>query len=393
VIVVGAGPAGSLTARYAAAGGARTLLIEKRQEIGSPVRCGEGIARHFLDECAIAYDKKWVAQEVSGAKVISPNGGSFKIDEKYAGNEVGVVLERDGFDKALAKDAAKAGADIWVKATAVGLLRENGTVTGVRVKRLDEELNLEAGCVVAADGFESQVGRWAGIKTLLKAGDITGTLQYRLTNIDPDPDFPHYCEFYLGNQVAPAGYIWVFPKDECTANVGIGVSLNRLKGKTDIKMYLDRWIAGDPRFRRAQFLDMVTGGVSTSPPLPETVGNGIAIVGDAARMIDPITGGGIGNGCRAGRILGEVLGTCAETGDFSKEALQAYEKGWRKVLEEQLWRNWVAKNKLATLTDASFDKIIDVLATANLTKLSVHRILIAIKERYPELVKEFEELI
>jgi len=393
VVVVGAGPAGSLTARYAAAGGARTLLIEKRQEIGSPVRCGEGIARHFLDECDIAYDKKWVAQEVSGAKVVSPNGGSFKIDEKYAGNEVGVVLERDGFDKALAKDAAKAGADIWVKATAVGLLRENGTVTGVRVKRLDEELNLEAGCVVAADGFESQVGRWAGIKTLLKAGDITGTLQYRLTNIDPDPDFPHYCEFYLGNQVAPAGYIWVFPKDECTANVGIGVSLNRLKGKTDIKMYLDRWIAGDPRFKRAQFLDMVTGGVSTSPPLPETVGNGIAIVGDAARMIDPITGGGIGNGCRAGRILGELLGTLAETGDFSKDALQAYEKGWRKVLEEQLWRNWVAKNKLATLSDASFDKIIEVLSTANLTKLSVHRILIAIKERYPELVKEFEELI
>jgi digeranylgeranylglycerophospholipid reductase len=393
VIVVGAGPSGSLTARYAAAGGARTLLIEKRQEIGSPVRCGEGIARHFLDECDIAYDKKWVAQEVSGAKVVSPNGASFKIDERYAGNEVGVVLERDGFDKALAKDAAKAGADIWVKATAVGLLRENGTVTGVRVKRLDEELNLEAGCVVAADGFESQVGRWAGIKTLLKAGDITGTLQYRLTNIDPDPDFPHYCEFYLGNQVAPAGYIWVFPKDECTANVGIGVSLTRLKGKTDIKMYLDRWIAGDPRFKRAQFLDMVTGGVSTSPPLPETVGNGIALVGDAARMIDPITGGGIGNGCRAGRILGEVLATCTQTGDFSKEALQAYEKGWRTLLEEQLWRNWVAKNKLATLSDATFDKIIDVLANANLTKLSVHRILIAIKERYPELVKEFEDII
>src|SRR3990172_5371830 len=214
-----------------------------------------------------------------------------------------------------------------------------------------------------------------------------------ISNIDPDPDFPHYCEFYLGNQVAPAGYVWVFPKDECTANVGIGVSLNRPNGKTDIKMYLDRWIAADARFRRAQFLDMVTGGVSTSPPLPETVGNGIAIVGDAARMIDPITGRGIRNGCRAGRILGEVLGTCAQTGDFSKEALQAYEKGWRKVLEEQLWRNWVAKNKLATLTDASFDKIIDVLATANLTKLSVHRILIAIKERYPELLKEFEELI
>lgn len=393
VVVVGAGPSGSLTARYAAAGGARTLLIEKRQEIGSPVRCGEGIARHFLDECAIKFDRKWVAQEVSGAKVVSPNGSAFKIDERYAGNEVGIVLERDGFDKALAKDAAIAGADVWVKATAVGLLRDNGTVTGVRVKRLNEEFNLEAGCVVAADGFESQVGRWAGIKTLMKAGDITGTLQYRLTNIDPDPDFPHYCEFYLGNEVAPSGYIWVFPKDECTANVGIGVSLNKLKGKMDIKVYLDRWIAKDPRFKRAQFLDMVTGGVSTSPPLPETTGNGIALVGDAARMIDPITGGGIGNGCRAGRILGEVLGRCAEAGDFSKAALGPYETGWRKILEEQLWRNWVAKSKLATLSDEAFNKIVEVLSTANLTKLSVHRILIAIKERYPELVKEFEDLI
>ncbi len=393
VVVVGAGPAGSLTARYAAAGGARTLLIEKRQEIGSPVRCGEGIARHFLDECNIKFDTKWVAQEVSGAKVVSPNGSFFKIDERYAGNEVGLVLERDAFDKALAKDAAKAGSDIWVKTTAVGLLRENGTVKGVRVKRLDEEFNIAAGAVVGADGFESQVGRWAGIKTLLKAGDITGTLQYRLTNIDPDPDFPRYCEFYLGNEVAPAGYIWVFPKDECTANVGIGVSLNRLRGKMDIKMYLDRWVAKDPRFKRAQFLDMVTGGVSTSPPLPETTGNGIALVGDAARMIDPITGGGIGNGCRAGRILGDVLARCTETGDFSKAALQAYEKGWRAVLEEQLWRNWMAKNKLCTLSDETFDKIIDTLQHANLAKLSVHRILLAIKERHPELVKEFEDLI
>ncbi|MBI4416316.1 MAG: NAD(P)/FAD-dependent oxidoreductase [Euryarchaeota archaeon] len=393
VVVVGAGPAGSLTARYAAAGGARTLLIEKRQEIGSPVRCGEGIARHFLDECDIRFDTKWVAQEVSGAKVVSPNGSFFKIDERYAGNEVGLVLERDAFDKALAKDAAKAGADIWVKATAVGLLREDGMVKGVRVKRLDEEFNIAAGAVVGADGFESQVGRWAGIKTLLKAGDITGTLQYRLTNIDPDPDFPRYCEFYLGNEVAPAGYVWVFPKDESTANVGIGVSLTRLRNKMDIKVYLDRWIAKDPRFKRAQFLDMVTGGVSTSPPLPETTGNGIALVGDAARMIDPITGGGIGNGCRAGRILGEVLARCTETGDFSKAALQTYEKGWRAVLEEQLWRNWMAKNKLCTLTDETFDKIIDTLQHANLAKLSVHRILLAIKERHPELVKEFEDLI
>ena len=212
VVVVGAGPAGSMTARFAAEGGANVLMIEKRQEIGSPVRCGEGIARHFLEECKIPYDRKWVATEVKGAKVVSPCGNVFKIDERHAGNEVGIVIERDIFDKTLAKHAAQAGADILVKTTATGLLKEDGKVTGVHVKQLDKEFDVKAKVVVAADGYESQVGRWAGIKTLLKAEDVTGTLQYRLTNIQKDEDFPEYCEFLLGS-IAPGGYIWVFPKD------------------------------------------------------------------------------------------------------------------------------------------------------------------------------------
>src|SRR5947199_2705675 len=292
VVVVGAGPSGSMTARYAAAGGCRTLLIEKRQEIGSPVRCGEGLARHFVEDTKMPFDQKWVGREVKGAKIFSPNGTELTIEEAHAGNEVGIVLERDAFDKAVAKEAAKAGADIWLKTTATAVIKDDGWVRGIRAKRLEEEMNIEAKCIVAADGYESQVGRWAGMKTLMKAGDITGTLQYRLTNIDPDTDFPNYCEFYLGT-CAPAGYIWVFPKDECTANVGLGISLDRLKNKMDLKMYLDAFCKKDPRMKRAQFLDMVTGGVSTCPPVKETVRDGIAMVGDAARHIDPITGGGI----------------------------------------------------------------------------------------------------
>ena len=393
VVVVGAGPAGSSTARYAAMGGANVLMIEKRQEIGSPVRCGEGIARHFLDDVGIPFDRKWVAQEVKGAKIISPAGNVLQIDERHAGNEVGIVLERDAFDKSLAKLAAKAGSEIWVKTTAIGLLKDDGRVTGVRVKRLEEEFNIEAGCVVAADGFESQVGRWAGVKTLMKAGDITGTLQYRLTNIEPDPDFPHYCEFFLGT-CAPAGYIWVFPKDEITANVGLGISLDRLKDKMDLKRYLDAFVKKDPRMKRAQCLDMVTGGVSTCPPVKETVRDGIALVGDAARHIDPITGGGIGNGCVAGMILGKVLADIKKRGGtYSKEDLQPYERGWRQEFEETLYRNWMAKNKLVSLSDEEFDKIIATLATAGIGKLSVHAMLKVIKERHPDLVERFADMI
>ena len=392
VVVVGAGPAGSMTARYAAQGGCRTLLIEKRQEIGSPVRCGEGLARHFVEDTNLPFDRKWVAREVKGAKIFSPNGTELTIEEEHAGNEVGIVLERDAFDKAVAKEAARAGADIWIKTMATAVIKDDGGVRGVRVKRLEDEFTVRAKCVVAADGYESQVGRWAGFRTLLKAGDVTGTLQYRLTNIGPGHDFPDYCEFWLGT-CAPAGYIWVFPKDEVTANVGIGVSLDRLKARHDIRGFLDRWIEKDPRMKHAQPLDMVTGGVSTSPPIPKTVGNGIALVGDAARMIDPITGGGIGNGILAGMILGRVLSKCNESGDFSAAALQEYEKGWRAKLENNLYRNWLAKNKLVTLSDQEFDDIVEVLAEVGVTKLSVRAILAVLKEQKPELVAKFSEFI
>ena len=392
VVVVGAGPAGSMTARYAAMGGCRTLLVEKRQEIGSPVRCGEGLARHFVEDTKLPFDHKCVGREVKGAKIFSPNGTELSIEEKHAGNEVGIVLERDAFDKAVAKEAAKAGSEIWVKATATAILREDGWVRGVRVKHMEDEFSVAAKCVVAADGFESQVGRWAGFKTLLRAGDVTGTLQYRLTNIGPGHDFPDYCEFWLGT-CAPAGYIWVFPKDETTANVGIGVSLDRLKSRMDVKGYLDRWIANDPRMGRAQPLDWVTGGVSTAPPIKKSVGNGIALVGDAARMIDPITGGGIGNGMLAGMMLGKVLGTCREAGDFSEAALMPYDTEWRAKLEDNLYRNWLAKNKLVTLSDTEFDDIIKVLADVGVTKLSVRAILKVLKETRPELVAKFAEFI
>lgn len=392
VVVVGAGPAGSTTARFAALGGCRTLLLEKRQEIGSPVRCGEGLARHFVEDTKLPYDRKWVGREVKGAKIFSPNGTELTIEEKHAGNEVGIVLERDAFDKAVAKEAAKEGAEIWIKATATAVLKEDGWIRGVRVKRMEDELSVRAKCVVAADGYESQVGRWAGFKTLLRAGDVTGTLQYRLTNIGPGHDFPDYCEFWLGT-CAPAGYIWVFPKDETTANVGIGVSLDRLKTRHDIKGFLDRWIAKDDRMARAQPLDWVTGGVSTSPPIQKSVGNGVALVGDAARMIDPITGGGIGNGMAAGMILGEVLSTCNETGDFSAQALQAYETAWRAKFENNLYRNWLAKNKLVTLSDREFDDIIKTLAEVGVTKLSVRAILQVLRDTHPGLVAKFAELI
>ncbi len=389
VVVVGAGPAGSMTAKWAAQGGADVLMIEKRQEIGSPVRCGEGISKQWLEEVGITVDPKWVAREVRGAKIVSPSGHTFLVDEKNAGNEVGWVVDRVFFDKALARDAARAGADIMLKTSATSLIKEDGKIVGVRAQSYGEPIEIRAKCVVGADGYESQVGRWAGIDTTLTPADIDTCYQYRLTDIDYDPD---YCEFTLGS-AAPGGYVWVFPKDEDTANVGIGVQLSKVKTPGDPKMYLDKFIAKNPGLRKGKPLEAVAGAVSICAPLDSVCVDNLLLVGDSARMIDPITGGGISMSCIAGMCAGKVLAKGVKAGDLSMNVLQEYEKAWRDRLENKLWRNWMAKEKLTTLSDEVLDQLVHTLTEVGVEKLSVQNLLAVVKAHHPDLVKEFEDLI
>lgn len=388
VLVVGAGPAGSVTAKYAAKHGAKVLLLEKRQEIGSPVRCGEGISKAWIEEVGIT-PGRWINVEVEGARIYAPNEKCLEINEKSAGNEVGYVIERDGFDKQLAIDAANAGAEVMLKTAAVGVLKENGRVTGVKAKRFGEPFEIHAKVTIGADGFESQVGRWAGLPTNLALRDMDTCLQYRMTGVEADD---RYCDFYLGT-CAPGGYVWVFPKGDHVANVGIGVQVSQVKSPAEAKSYLDRWIAKHPGYAKGKTIDIVGGGVSIAAPIKQSVTDGFMLVGDAARMIDPITGGGIANGCIAGKICGEVAANAAHADDPSKEFLQAYEKGWRARLEEKLYRNWLAKEKLVSLSDATFDKVIDALQGVHLEKLNVHNILRAVHEKYPEVTREFEAFL
>ncbi len=133
-IIVGAGPAGTTTARFAALGGARVLVLEKRQEIGTPVRCGEGIAPRWAKEVGIPLDGDWLTNRVKGAKIISPNGTTLTIDDEDMGTEIGMVIERDRFDKALARMAVDAGADLRVKTRVTRINHDDeGQVCGVRV--------------------------------------------------------------------------------------------------------------------------------------------------------------------------------------------------------------------------------------------------------------------
>lgn len=390
IVVVGGGPGGSMAAKYCAEGGLKTIMIEKDAEIGAPLRCAEGVSKKWLTEVGIEPDPAWICADMVGAIIKSPSGHKFQLDESHAGSEVGYVLERHLFDKHLAAMAAEAGADIMMRTGCTGIIKDkNGKLIGVKAKSMGEPIEIYAKCVVAADGFESQVARWAGMDVDMKLSDIVTCLQYRMTNIDIDAE---YCEFVIGSP-APGGYVWIFPKGKNIANVGLGIQGTKCKLGADPKYYLDKFIAEDPRLNKGEVLEIVGGMVSTCPGLDETVADNLVLVGDAARIIDPITGGGICHACRTGMYAGKVLTECAKKNDFSKEALKPYDKMWRDRMEDKLYRNFMAKERLAQLDDKTIDELVMLIQDSNIEEVNVYNLLKVVKEKFPKVVEGFEDLI
>ncbi|MCD6237311.1 MAG: NAD(P)/FAD-dependent oxidoreductase [Thermoplasmata archaeon] len=388
VVVVGSGPAGSVTARFAAESGAKVLVIERRREIGVPVLCGEGISRK-IDSWGMLDGDKWIARKMDGARIYAPNGTMVKLSAEQAGNETGYVIYRDVFDKELARKAMVAGAEYMMNTKAVGLIKDdNGGIKGVKALHFDEEIEIEADIIVGADGVESRVGKWAGINTTLRPKDLESCAQYTLANVDCQDA---YVDFFLGKEKAPGGYIWVFPKDNDTANVGIGVLANLSKPGM-AKELLDKFIASDDRLKNGQPLRFLAGAVPVARPI-ETVRDNIMLVGDAARQVDPITGGGLTHSLEVGKIAGEVIGKAVEEQNFCREFLMEYERRWKKAIGKKMERNYMVKEIMLSFDDKTLNMLADSLKDYKFDEFSTKGLIKALVTKHPTLLARLVPLL
>ena len=129
VVVVGGRVAGSASSLFASKGGLDVLMIEKRQEIGTPVQCGEATTKDTYRTLGIKPSKKYLRAELTGADVHAPNGKHVRVEGgKIHGFMEGYVVERKIFDKELAIESAKAGTDIMVKTTVKDIIMKDGKV-------------------------------------------------------------------------------------------------------------------------------------------------------------------------------------------------------------------------------------------------------------------------
>lgn len=387
ILVIGGGPGGAVAARTAAELGLSVCLVEKRPAIGSPVRCAEGIGKEGLKEF-IDPDPRWISADIKRARIVTPNGTTIEMAEDRAGAEVGYVLDRKIFDKELAWQASMAGADVYVRTRAVKPIMEDGCVKGATVKHLNSECDIRADVTIAADGVESKFSRWCGIDTTVPLREMMSCVQYLMTNIDIDPE----CNvFYLGNEVAPEGYLWIFAKGDKIANVGIGISARKNKQGNRAKDYLDRFV--EEHFPDGKIIEEIYGGDPVSEPLERTVSDGLIIVGDAARMVDPITGGGIYNAMFTGRLAAQTAAKCIKRGDVSKEALAEYETVWKKSkMNEHLKKNYIVKEFFITLSDKQLNDLGDSIAAINIEDFSVLGLIKELIKRNPAMLLKLTEL-
>ncbi|MFZ2471635.1 MAG: NAD(P)/FAD-dependent oxidoreductase [Methanothrix sp.] len=379
VVVIGAGPGGSMAAKTASESGLNVVLLEKRQEIGEPIRCAEGVSiRSELREL-IKVQPDWISTEVNGVRMYSPNGDNVFTTVDSRKDEGGYILERKTFDRGLALLAAHAGAKVLVKTRAVGLIRKNGLCAVSAICRGDP-LQIEAPLIIGADGVESKVARWAGIDSRLKPENIMVCAQYLVLDAGIDQE---YCEFFFGNRIAPGGYVWIFPKGGRLANVGIGLQGSQSGSGEPVRL-LDRFLQS--KMPHAKILQMVTGGIPTSGPMNNTTSDGIMLVGDAAHQSDPLTGGGIINAMKAGIMAGETAGKAVSSGDVSTSALKEYEDRWRSSIGKRIERRYHAKNFFIKLTDDDLNHLAKSLHGKDLSQMNTRDLLKFVFKQNPKML-------
>lgn len=341
IVIVGSGPSGATCALYARRRGLKALLID-RETFPRDKICGDAISGKsvkYLQELGLlAALEQSPQRQATGVTFSSPNGTLVTIPftpRAAARKRFGYVCRRKVFDNLLFQ-AAKKQVETREGFAVTGLLRENGRVIGVigGNGRSSAE-SITAKVVVGADGYKSTVARQTGIYEHDPRHWVVATRAYYRGIAGLTSNI----EIHFVKDILP-GYFWIFPLEDGLANVGIGMLHCELK-KRRISLR-DAHLAATTtdffreRFENAERVTPIAGwNLPVGSKQRRAFGDGFILLGDAAGLIDPFSGEGIGNGMCSGEIAARVLAEICAGEDFSARALQVYQhKLWETLGDE-----------------------------------------------------------
>lgn len=364
VIVIGAGPAGSLAAKYAALGGADVLIADKKKEIGTPIQCAgfipdaseieDLIPGMVLPDEMKKFPQKCVLSKTTKQRLFAPDSKMKEFDV------LGYVLDRRLFDNDLAEQAVFAGADLLCGTRATEIVSGPKEHT-VRLNGVFGKFEVTGKIIIGADGPSSLVGKTFGLTHSKNRLCMTGSdsmigassdkkpvggppyergvgFEYKMTNVDIDEEA---LEMFFGNKYIPGGYIWIFPEGKGKANVGIGLRRSLCTEKLSARALLNKFIREHPiaaeKLRGGNVMSVHSGVIPVDGAPEKTASHSVMIAGDAAGQVMATNGGGIPFAMAAGKIAGEAAAEAVLENKCGKGlSVIGYDEKWRAAFGESL---------------------------------------------------------
>ncbi len=358
IVILGAGPAGLSTAMFLAKMGISTLVLE-RETFPRDKICGDALSGKVteifnkLDPSLTtelnqnpAFLPSW------GVKFYAPNGQALRIP--FASKKLnqtqapGFISKRMDFDYWLYQKA-KSYSEISIieGAHAKNFEKKNGSW---EVKTPEGKLLATPKLIIAADGAQSHFAKHiAGIN--LQSRHYCAGIRAYYKGVE-NCDAENFIELHFHKNLLP-GYFWIFPLPNGLANVGVGMRSDKISSKKiNLKAELLRLVSEDPafksRFKNAERIGNISGfGLPLGSKKREISGDGFLLTGDAASLIDPFTGEGIGNALLSGMLAAKTAQIALERQNFTASALNTYDQ----AVYQRLWPELKLSRNLQSLVN------------------------------------------
>ncbi|MDD5454555.1 MAG: geranylgeranyl reductase family protein [Candidatus Ratteibacteria bacterium] len=334
VIVIGAGPCGSVAAKESAICKLNTLLVDRKKHIGRPVHCTGLISKRTVETLKISQNS--ILNEIKGAYIYSPNNKRITINAEEI---KAYVVDRETFDKELLQEAKKKGVEIQLETEATNI-----TGNTITVKRKGKEIKLKSDVFIGAYG--ARYSKNNSFTKLPPPKKILYGLQTIAHHSSIDRNF---VELFFGSDYSDCFFGWAVPMDKKNAKIGLACS-NAILAKKGIRNLLQQLKCNSYENPIAGIIPI--GAVST------TVKDNILVCGDAAAQAKPTSGGGIYTGTLCAKIAAKTIAGYIE----SKNSLTEYEQSWRKKIGKELKAGMLAHQILTRLSDNQLNQIFGVLS-------------------------------
>ena len=342
VVIVGAGPAGLITARNLASAGHDVVVLEEHAEIGIPVHCTGLLGSEAFDELDLP--RHAILATAHAARFISSDGNSVLVD---ADRVRASIVDRGVFDQLLAGRARDAGAEIRSNARVRSIVIDGDRVV---VAGDSATASVRARACVLACGASYRFNRALGLgvpRAFVQSAQLEAPFKG-----------PEQIEVHLGRETAPGGFAWVVPFTRGAR------SYNR------VGMLCENGAA--PRFSTFTASVRARYGMDQAPwpdarlkilplaPIPRTYTDRVVAVGDAAGLVKPTTGGGIYYGLVSGAIAADVLDGALRDDQLGEGRLKQYETAWRGRLGAEIRTGLAFRSLVSKLNDRAIDSLVEL---------------------------------